>query len=205
MTTIQKISMLLFVTFFSTFTLKAQVPNKAEDISPLLIGEKLPNATLKNAEGKTVKLHTLLSEKPTVLVFYRGGWCPYCNLQLSGLATAEEDILRLGYQIIAISPDDYQNLQHTAEKDSIKYTLLSDKDGAFMQEIGIAFKTPLMVKGYVSTKGQKGETSDAIPVPTVMVVGTDSSILFEYINPNYKIRISEELLIAVLKTLKTSK
>ncbi len=179
----------------------AQIPRNAEDISPLLNGETLPQTSLQYADGTTVKLSAILKEKPTVLVFYRGGWCPYCNAQLSGLVEIEKDILDLGYQIVAISPDDYQNLKNTEEKDSIKYTLLSDKEGAFISEIGIAFKTPTMMKGYIAAKGQIGKTAEVIPVPTVMIVDQKGKILFEYINPNYKVRLSGAMLLAVLKTL----
>ncbi|MFN4233275.1 MAG: peroxiredoxin-like family protein [Bacteroidia bacterium] len=180
----------------------AQIPENAEDISPLLIGETVPKTTLQDAEGRQVELGTILSKKPTVLVFYRGGWCPYCNVQLSGLAKIEKEILDLGYQIIAISPDDYQNLEATQSKDSIHYTLLSDPDAKFIQQVGIGFKTPLMLKGFIASKGQKGKTSEIMPVPTVMILDKEGKILFEYINPNYKERISSEMLLAVLKTLK---
>lgn len=196
---------LVVVMTLSLFSCKAQTnltPIKAEDISPLLIGEILPNASLQDADGKTIELETILKLKPTVLVFYRGGWCPYCNMQLSGLGKIEQEILDLGYQIVAISPDDFQNLKNTEEKDSIKYSLFSDKDGKFIQDIGIAFQTPTMVKGYIATKGQKGKTSDVIPVPTVLIVDKEGKILFEYINPNYKERLPSEMLLAVLKTLK---
>lgn len=201
MKNIRKIGVALLVTLFGSLSISAQTARKAEDVSPLLIGETLPKVSLQDSKGNDVKLHKLLKEKRSVLVFYRGGWCPYCNLQLSGLAKAEQEILNLGYQIIAISPDDYQNLEATEEKDAVKYSLLSDKDGKFIQEIGIAFKTPLMIKGFAKAKGQKGDTSDVMPVPTIMVVDTDRTILFEYINPNYKKRISEDFLLAVLRAL----
>ena len=177
------------------------IPLVAEDISPILIGEKLPNANFQNVDGKSVQLRTLLEEKPTVLVFYRGGWCPYCNVQLSGLVEIEEDILELGYQILAISPDDYKNLQSTIENNSTKYKLLSDPNGEFIQEIGIAFKTSSSLKEYIIGKGQKGETSSVMPVPTVIIVDKKGVIKFEYINPNYKERISGDMLLSVLKTL----
>ena len=177
------------------------IPLVAEDISPILIGEKLPNANFQNVEGKSVQLRTLLEEKPTVLVFYRGGWCPYCNVQLSGLVEIEQDILELGYQILAISPDDFKNLQSTIENNSTKYKLLSDPNGEFIQEIGIAFKTSSSLKEYIIGKGQKGETSSVMPVPTVIIVDKKGVIKFEYINPNYKERISGDMLLSVLKTL----
>lgn len=196
-------SVLGILCFWCSSSVLAQVPKNAEDICPLLMGESIPKATLQNSEGKQIELGKLLSNKPTVLVFYRGGWCPYCNVQLSGLVKIEKDILDLGYQIIAISPDDYRNLQTTESKDSIKYTLLSDPDTKFIQQMGIGFKTPLMLKGFIATKGQKGKTSEIMPVPTVMIVDEKGKILFEYINPNYKERISGEMLLAVLKTIKS--
>lgn len=196
-------SVLGILCFWCSTSVSAQVPENAEDICPLLIGESIPKATLQDSEGKQVELSKLLGNKPTVLVFYRGGWCPYCNVQLSGLVKIEKDILDLGYQMIAISPDDYRNLQTTESKESINYTLLSDPDAKFIQQMGIGFKTPLMLKGFIATKGQKGETSEIMPVPTVMIVNEKGKILFEYLNPNYKERISGEMLLAVLKTIKS--
>jgi len=177
------------------------IPTVAEDISPILIGETLPNAYFQNAEGESVQLKAVLEEKPTVLVFYRGGWCPYCNVQLSGLVDIEEEVLELGYQIVAISPDDFKNLQATIENNNTKYKLLSDPNGEFIQQIGIAFKTSSSLKEYITDKGQKGETSSVMPAPTVMIVDKKGVIKFEYINPNYKERISGEMLLSVLKTL----
>jgi len=63
----------------------AQVPKNAEDISPLLVGESIPDAMLLDYKGNQVALNSIIKNKPTVLVFYRGGWCPYCNMQLGGL------------------------------------------------------------------------------------------------------------------------
>jgi peroxiredoxin len=193
---------LFFMSFLTHYKVKTIIPSKAEDISPLLIGESLPNANLQNLEGKDINLKDVLKVKPTVLVFYRGGWCPYCNMQLSRLVKIEKEIIDLGFQIVAITPDDYQNLKNTEEKDSINYQLYSDPNGKLIQDVGIAFQTPTMVKGYIATKGQKGKTSDVMPVPTLMVVDMEGKIKFEYINPNYKERMSSEMLLAVLQTIK---
>ena len=193
--------LLLITLLFIGCSDQQAIPLVAEDISPILIGETLPNANFQNVEGETVQLKAILEEKPTILVFYRGGWCPYCNVQLSGLVEIEEDIIELGYQIVAISPDDYKNLQSTIENNSTKYKLLSDPNGEFIQEIGIAFKTSSSLKEYIIGKGQKGETSSVMPAPTVMIVDKKGVIKFEYINPNYKERISGDMLLSVLKTL----
>ena len=193
--------LLLITLLFIGCSDQQAIPLVAEDISPILIGETLPNANFQNVEGETVQLKAILEEKPTILVFYRGGWCPYCNVQLSGLVEIEEDILELGYQIVAISPDDYKTLQSTIENNSTKYKLLSDPNGEFIQEIGIAFRTSSSLKEYIIAKGQKGETSSVMPAPTVMIVDKKGVIKFEYINPNYKERIGGDMLLSVLKTL----
>ena len=193
--------LLLITLLFIGCSDQQAIPLVAEDISPILIGETLPNGNFQNVEGEYIQLKAILEEKPTILVFYRGGWCPYCNVQLSGLVEIEEDILELGYQIVAISPDDYKNLQSTIENNSTKYKLLSDPNGEFIQEIGIAFKTSSSLKEYIIGKGQKGETSSVMPAPTVMIVDKKGVIKFEYINPNYKERISGDMLLSVLKTL----
>lgn len=194
------ICLLCFLAF--TNALQAQIPTQAEDISPLLIGETIPNASLIDAEGTQYQLFDMIDEKPTVLIFYRGGWCPYCNMQLAGLVEIEKYILDLGYQIIAISPDHYQNLKTTQEKERINYSLFSDPNGTMIQDIGIAFQTPTRLKDYISSQIQNGKPSDIMPVPTVMVIDKNGNILFEYINPNYKERISGKMLLAVLQTFK---
>ena len=86
------------------FNTQAQIAEKTEDISLLLIGEKIPNTELANIDGKKIETDKILTKK-TVLIVYRGGWCPYCNSQLSDMQEIEKDILALGYQIVAISPD----------------------------------------------------------------------------------------------------
>jgi peroxiredoxin len=178
----------------------SQIAEKAEDISPLLVGETLPNEQLVNLKKESVALFSVLKEKPTVLVFYRGGWCPYCNAQLSALAASEDKILKLGYQIVAISPEDYQNLQPTMTNDKIKYQVYSDPKGNLIQKAGLAFKTPAPAKAYIASK-TKGEISEVLPVPTVMIVNTKGEILFEYINPDYKKRLTPELLLAALSSI----
>ncbi len=181
--------------------LNAQLPAKAEDISPLLVGETLPNATLSPMDGGVVSFHDITQEKPTVLIFYRGGWCPYCNLHLSAIGKNESEILELGYQIVAISPDNIENLQATAEKDSLRYRLFSDPSGDFAKAAGIAFQAPEKY-GQRLLDASGGKNTGFLPVPAVFVVDTKGEIQFEYINPNYKKRLSGALLLAVLKALK---
>jgi peroxiredoxin len=184
-------------------SLWAQVPDKAEDISPLLIGEQIPDANLLDVDGQAIQLKDLMKEKPTVLVFYRGGWCPYCNAQLSGLAEAESEIVALGYQVVAISPDHFENLKLTVTDDKLNYNIYADPGATLIQEIGIGFKTPEKAKGYIFKKTNMDAT-DVLPVPSVFILDTKGNILFEYINPDYSTRLTSELLLANLEALKNN-
>ncbi|WP_345992695.1 peroxiredoxin-like family protein [Chryseobacterium sp. Chry.R1] len=170
------------------------IPQKPEDISPLLNGEKIPVATLPDANGKRFDLNAAVSQKPTVLIFYRGGWCPYCSKQLSGLQEIAPDLEKTGYQIIAISTDQPEGLMQSATKEKLSYTLLSDADLKLSKQFGIAFKAP---KGYwemlPKTTGGKN-TELLLPVPSVFILDRKGTIHFEYINPDFKQRLNPELL-----------
>ncbi len=195
-------SIRLLVVFLLVCTIgNAQIPNSAEDISPLLIGEKIPEATLLDDNGKSINLNEEIAKQKTVLVFYRGGWCPYCNMQLASLAATEKDILDLGYQIIAVSPDNYKNLKPSVEKNKTGYKLYADSDGSFIKNLGIGFTPNERTSNYIAKK-TIGKTTEVLPVPTVLVLNKKGEILFEYISPNYKQRISPELLLAVLENVK---
>lgn len=196
-----KIILISFLMLMAGYiTLNAQIPQKPEDVAPLMAGESLPEANLQDENGNTVLLSDILKKGPTVLVFYRGGWCPYCNTQLSGLVKAEAEIVKLGYQIVAISPDDYQNLKPTMQEDKVQYHLYSDPNAQLIKDVGIAFMVNEMTNNYI-VKKTIGKVTDVLPVPTVMVVNKNSEILFTYSNPKYSTRLSEKVLIAVLKAL----
>ncbi|KRB57177.1 peroxiredoxin-like family protein [Flavobacterium sp. Root186] len=197
----KKILLIFVAALTSAAHAQSEIPKSAIDIAPLLIGEKIPNITLKSSENADVNLSELLKKKKTVLVFYRGGWCPYCNLHLQSLAGAEKQIIDLGYQIIAVSPDSPENLKITEDKDKVKYTLLSDSKGELIKAAGIAYQVPENYKTVINVHSN-GINTSLLPVPSVFVVNTESDILFEYISPDVKQRISTELLVSVLKNLK---
>lgn len=174
----------------------AQIADKAENVSPLLIGEKIPNVVLHDANGKEVKTKDIFDKK-TVVVVYRGGWCPYCNSQLADMQEIEKDIIALGYQVVAISPDAPSFLKQTLDKKELQYQLYSDSEGVFSQAVGIAFarEKPKL------DKYSEGKNPGFLPVPTVYVLNDKQEIEFMYINPNYGTRLNGDVLLAVLKTL----
>jgi len=197
----KKILCIALLAIVSLINAQNELPRTATDISPLLIGEKITEITLKSVDNQDVNLAALFNKKRTVLVFYRGGWCPYCNLHLSALSEAEKTLLDLGYQIVAISPDSPENLKKTLEKDKVNYVLLSDRKGELSKMMGIAFQAPENYKTTLS-KGSDGVNSTFLPVPSVFIVNLKGEIEFEYITPDYKHRITNDLLIAVAKSLK---
>lgn len=181
------------------------VPASAADVRPLLIGASVPEVTLRTADGKAFDLSAAVSRKPVTLIFYRGGWCPYCNLHLGQLQKAEADLVKLGYRILAVSPDRPAKLTQSVEKDKLTYTLLSDSSMAAAKAFGIAFRvddaTVEKYKGYgIDLEAASGETHHLLPVPAVFIAGTDGVISFAYVNPDYKVRLAPEVLLAAAKS-----
>ena len=178
-----------------------EVAVSADKIHPLLVGSKVPPLILLTTESEAYDLTAAIAKKPTVIIFYRGSWCPYCNLHLSELKDAESELLELGYQIIAISPDKPENLKTSIEKHKMKYQLLSDSKMEAAKAFGIAFKVDdetlnKYEKYGINLEAASGEKHHMLPVPAVFLVNTDAIIQFQYVNPNYKVRLKKEVILA---------
>ncbi|NMM42355.1 peroxiredoxin-like family protein [Pseudoalteromonas arctica] len=182
------------------------ITNQAEKVSPLLPGLTVPALTLKDKNGKNVVLAERFAEKTTVLIVYRGGWCPYCSKQLANVQKIEAELAELGAQIIAVSPDSPEKLAET-KIDSPNYQLLSDDSLLLSQTLGLAYylddKTATIYRdklgvNFVSVKGKE---KVALPVPAVFVIDKQGLVHFQYANPNYKVRLTESLLLAAVKSV----
>lgn len=187
------------------FANSAGVAPDAKSARPLAVGATAPDAQLRLPDGTALSLATLLAEKPTVLVFYRGGWCPYCNKQLAELAAFEPQFLELGFQIIALSTDAPAGLAPTAAKNKTAYQLLSDRAMSAASAYGVAFRAdPATVTRYRNNKIElapiPGDASAHwLPVPTVFVIGRDRVIRFTASNPDIKIRLAASELLAAAR------
>lgn len=177
-------------------------PQRPEDISPLLVGEKVPDVTLADVSGNAVGLSGLVSSQPTILVFYRGSWCPYCSLQMSGLQEIEGDLRGMGYRIVAISTDSPENLRESVEKQQLTYILLSDADLSVAIKFGLAYKSPASYDRFLPATSGGKNLDKLIPVPSVFFVDRKGTILFEYISTDIKQRISAALLKAAAEALR---
>lgn len=135
-----------FVSPVYTTPQEESVPLSAEKVSPLPVGVKVPSANVHSPSKALHSIHEVLASKPTVLIFYRGGWCPYCNIHLGRLATIEDELVALGFQIVAISPDrpdkirqDKEKLKESGVEVNSHYQLYSDSK----MELSKAFGSPL--------------------------------------------------------------
>lgn len=194
----------LFSLFFLLTACSAwsqDTPKLAEDITPLLIGETIPSVSVTDIRGKTQNIQDILKKKRSVLLFYRGGWCPYCNQHLAEIGGIEKKIIELGYQIIAISPDSPKNLENSSDKNNLNYDLYSDNELALGKAMGIAFQAPKRYQKILDKYSENRNSNYLLPVPSVFIVNTKGNILFEYINPDYKNRVRGNLILAVLKEL----
>jgi len=187
-----------------SFLAEAQLPSRAEDVSPLLVGEMLPNASVQTLDNKVINLSPIFKVKKTILIVYRGGWCPYCNLHLSEVGRIEKDLLALGYQVVAISPDAPEKLKPSMDKMDITYTLLSDHAGNFIKAAGLAFKAPASYEKFLEDSQGKGSEL-FLPVPSLFILNEKGEILFEYISPNFKQRINGYLLLAAARVFAVNK
>jgi len=184
---------------------RTQIADTAENVTPLLIGQTAPSSTLQTVNGDPVSLKALTMQKPTVLIFYRGGWCPYCNRQLAGLKDIEGQLEQLGYQILAISPETPAQLQQQKLQTKFSVKLLADPDLETISGFGIGFYVPEAQRTKYKSKWDIDLTSDktsgtaVLPAPAVFILDTKGKVLFSYVNPDIKTRISPELLYQAAK------
>lgn len=177
------------------------IADRAEDICPILVGQPLPRMVLRNPDGSLFDVNAANAEQPTILIFFRGGWCPYCNVHLGHLQMIESDLVELGYQILAVSPDRPAALEALAEERELNYRLLSDSEMTAAISLGIVFQVDdETVTKYNSALGADLEPDlnqgrYLLPVPAVFVVGKGGVIEFSYVNPNYKVRLDGGVLL----------
>jgi peroxiredoxin len=188
----------------------ASWPQSDKAITPLLLGNALPDVALRTLEDAPTTLKEAVGGKPAVLVFYRGGWCPYCNLQLSGLRLIRKDLDALGFQLIAISPDSPAELKKTLDKDALDYRLLSDSSAEAMRAFGVGYEVDAeMLKklsGYgIDLEKASGQTHHVLPVPSVYLVDARGTLQFSYVHPDYTVRLPEEVVLAAARAIKNEK
>ena len=185
-------------------------PQSDKAVTPLMLGNALPDVTLHTLEDAPISLKAAVGGKPAVLVFYRGGWCPFCMTQLSGLRLIQKELAALDFQLIAISPDQPAFLKRTLDKEAIGYRLLSDRDASAMRAFGIGYQADAaMLKtlaGYnIDLETYSSQTHHVLPVPSVYMVDEAGILQFSYVHPDYRVRVPHEVILAAAKAIKANR
>ena len=190
----------LFLALAANISLAATIPSSPKDVQPLEIGSAVPAVTVQTATGESVQLNTLTQGTPSVIVFYRGGWCPYCTRHLAALGEVEPELKARGYQILAISTDNAAHAAATDADTELGYQLLADSKMDAAKAFGLAYKVDQAMLDklesyHIDIEAASGETHHLLPVPAVYLTDAHGTITYRYFNADYTVRLSSEELL----------
>lgn len=169
-------------------------------------GSTATNFTLPNLKGESTQLSSLLSKGPVVLNFYRGGWCPFCNLEFKSLHDILPQIKQHSATLVGISPELPDNSMSTIKKHQLQFEVLSDVGNKVAEQFGLVMKVPEVIRPLYLEWGLdlpaiNGEESWELPIPATYVINTDGKIIIAYVNKNYTERMEPDDIIKALETL----
>lgn len=167
-------------------------------------GDTSPDFELPNATGGTVRLYDILGKGPVILNFYRGGWCPFCNLELQALQSRLEEINELGATLIGISPETPDNSLTIAEKHQLGFDVLSDYGNNTARDFGLIFTVyeemrPLYLKWELDVPAFNGVNSWELPVPATYLISTDRVVRAAHVDKDYTKRMEPDLILTALR------
>lgn len=178
------------------------IPVGAENVVPLSVGARAPDAEVKTVEGADFDLSRAFAGRPTILMFYRGGWCPYCNRQLGAMQEYERKFRDLGYQILAVCTDRPADLRASMDKHHLSYTVLSDREMAAAAAFHVAFRLSdedarRYASHHIALPNIPGDpAAQWLPVPSIFVIGPDGRIKYVSFNPDFRVRPPPEEILA---------
>lgn len=167
------------------------------------LGEKIPEFSLPNAKNEIVHSAEILKSGKMVIAFYRGSWCPYCNLELKALQENISKFIDKKTTLVAISPQSPDNSLTVIEKHNLTFEVLTDKDNLFAKQLGITFELQDFVLLYYQALGIdisvfNKNKDNTLPVPAVFVVNEEGKIIYKFADANYMNRLNIEALIQSL-------
>lgn len=170
----------------------------------LKAGDKAPAFTLNDPEGQPVSSADLLAKGPLVVSFYRGVWCPYCNMELQALQAALPGFAALGASLVAISPQSAPNSRKSVRQNDLAFPILSDTHNDVAAAFGLRFEMPdYLIDLYKGLKNDlpafNGDPSWTLPMPARYVIGQDGVILYAEVNPDYTRRPEPEDMLPALR------
>ena len=182
-----------------------QLKETHQSILKLNVGDTAPNFSLSNAVGETVTLNSLLQKGKVVLTFYRGTWCPYCNLQLNQYQKVLDDMKSLGAHLVAVSPQTPDESLNIKEKNELQFEVLSDNGNIVAKQFTTVFKNgekPIeaMTALGIDFNSHYSDDSQELPVPAVFIIEKDSTISFaKAMDGDYRNRVEASDIIHSLK------
>lgn len=162
--------------------------------SAIQVGQPLPTFQLKNAIGEEVKSTDLLAHGPLLISFYRGEWCPYCNLELAALQKNLDAFKAKGVTLVAISPELPNQSLSTQEKHGLKFPVLSDVGNVLARKLDILFAQPKTMATvfdafHVDLKARNGDDSLEVPIPAVLLVDGEGIVRNTFVEPDHTKRL----------------
>lgn len=173
------------------------------------VGQRIPPITLPDATGRVVQVETLLRQGPVVISFYRGGWCPYCSLELYALQRRLPEIRELSAGLVAISPELPDRSLSAIAKHGLEFPVLSDGGNFVARAFGLAHPIDPRVVAYQIRNGNdvaafNGEPAAEVPLPATYVVDTEGIIRFAFVDADYTRRAEPADVIAAIRNLGTA-
>lgn len=167
-------------------------------------GQRAPEFALPDANGKLVSLINLLERGPVVLTFYRGGWCPYCNIELRALQSHLAQIKRLGAALVAISPELPDQSLTTREKLALAFDVLSDGDNAVARRFGLVYRISDAARARLLALGRdlvahNGIATWELPITATYIIDQNGAIVFDHIDADYRNRVDPAAIVEALQ------
>ncbi|MBQ4832174.1 AhpC/TSA family protein [Pseudoalteromonas sp. MMG010] len=166
-----------------------------------------PDFSLPNQHGEQVQLATLLAKGPVVITFYRGSWCPYCNLQLKALQLRLPEIHALGAQLVAISPQMPDDSLSESDISKMDFLVLSDQNADVAAQFGVAWKVPDYLLDHM--RDDRGLDLEALnngngtilPIPATFILNKEGQVVWRYVDVDYRTRAEPQEMILALEKL----
>lgn len=169
----------------------------------LKVGNKVPNFILPNALGVPVELQKLLQSGSVIISFYRGQWCPYCNLELRAFQEYLPEIQSLGASLVAISPQTPDNSLSTVEKNELTFEVLSDVGNQVARQFGLVFTLPEELRPIyqefgIDVPAHNGDTTFDLPISATYIIASDGTVIYAFVDPDYTKRLEPKLVVEAL-------
>ncbi|GAA69071.1 MULTISPECIES: peroxiredoxin-like family protein [Pseudoalteromonas] len=171
----------------------------------LQIGQKVENFSLANHNGENIELADLLKKGPVIISFYRGGWCPYCNLELKALNDYLPQFKTQNAQLVAISPQLPDETLSTAQKNDLEFDVLSDVSNKVAEQFGLLFTLDERIQALYTQFGidfehYYGDKSFKLPLPATYVINQEGVITYAFLNEDYTLRAEPTDIMAALES-----